>query len=156
VSVIVLLAPLNLIEAATTGHRAPAQWSKRLRTISRLALERRHGGRSLARPGRRGSGGLPWANAAWALGLMSLVAIPGQIALGHVSDRIGREAVWAVGCAGFAVCYLTLIALHDLPTPILCVMVVSQGTLGYALASVIGPSQRKSSRGPTSDRSSAR
>ena len=32
--------------------------------------------------------------AAWALGLVSLVAVPGQIALGHLSDRIGREWVW--------------------------------------------------------------
>ena len=29
--------------------------------------------------------------AAWALGAVSLVAVPGQIALGHLSDRIGRE-----------------------------------------------------------------
>jgi MFS family permease len=32
-------------------------------------------------------------SAAWALGLVSLVAVPGQIALGHLSDRIGRESV---------------------------------------------------------------
>src|SRR5439155_26925421 len=30
-------------------------------------------------------------HAGWALGLVSLVAVPGQIALGHLSDRIGRE-----------------------------------------------------------------
>ena len=41
--------------------------------------------------------------AAWALGLVSLAGIPGQIALGHVSDRIGREWVWTAGCLGFAV-----------------------------------------------------
>ena len=29
--------------------------------------------------------------AAWALGLVSLAGIPGQIALGHLSDRIGRN-----------------------------------------------------------------
>ena len=33
--------------------------------------------------------------AAWALGLVSLVAVPGQIALGHLSDRVGRE--WGAG-----------------------------------------------------------
>ncbi len=32
--------------------------------------------------------------AAWALGGVSLAGIPGQIALGHMSDRIGREFVW--------------------------------------------------------------
>ena len=40
--------------------------------------------------------------AAWALGLVSLFAIPGQIALGHLSDRIGREWVWTAGTLGFA------------------------------------------------------
>ena len=38
-------------------------------------------------------------------------AIPGQIALGHLSDRIGREWVWTVGCLGFALCYVALLAL---------------------------------------------
>ena len=77
--------------------------------------------------------------AAWALGLVSLVAIPGQIALGHLSDRIGREWVWTVGSLGFVLCYLTLLFLRDLPTPtLLYLMVVSQGLLGYGLVSVIG------------------
>jgi predicted MFS family arabinose efflux permease len=31
------------------------------------------------------------SEAAWALGLVSLAAVPGQIAFGHLSDRIGRE-----------------------------------------------------------------
>ena len=39
------------------------------------------------------------ALAAWALGGVSLAGIPGQIALGHLSDRIGREFVWVVGSA---------------------------------------------------------
>src|SRR5262245_7486622 len=39
--------------------------------------------------------------AAWALGFVSLAGIPGQIALGHISDRIGREWVWTVGSLGF-------------------------------------------------------
>ena len=53
------------------------------------------------------------AVAAWALGLVSLAGIPGQIALGHVSDRIGREWVWTAGCLGFAACYAALIALQS-------------------------------------------
>jgi MFS family permease len=77
--------------------------------------------------------------AAWALGLVSLVAIPGQIALGHVSDRIGREWVWTVGSFGFVLCYVALLLLRELPTPtLLYFMVVSQGLLGYGLVSVIG------------------
>ena len=41
------------------------------------------------------------ALAAWALGGVSLAGIPGQIGLGHLSDRIGREVVWTVGSLGF-------------------------------------------------------
>ena len=41
------------------------------------------------------------ATAAWALGAVSLAAVPGQIALGHLSDRIGREWVWTIGNTGF-------------------------------------------------------
>ena len=77
--------------------------------------------------------------AAWALGLVSLLAIPGQIALGHVSDRIGREWVWTVGNLGFAICYVTLLAMPYRPTAVLLyLMVASQGMLGYGLVSVLG------------------
>jgi MFS family permease len=77
--------------------------------------------------------------AAWALGLVSLVAVPGQIALGHLSDRIGREWVWSIGCAGFALCYLALLGLAHWPHPaLLAVMVGAQGLLGYGLVSVMG------------------
>ena len=77
--------------------------------------------------------------AAWALGFVSLAGIPGQIALGHLSDRIGREWVWTVGSLGFALCYLTLLLLRHTPTPpLLYLMVASQGMLGYGLTSVIG------------------
>jgi len=78
--------------------------------------------------------------AAWALGLVSLVAVPGQIALGHLSDRIGREWVWMIGNLGFIICYLALIGLRSTPIPMLLyVMILAQGTLGYGLTSVMGP-----------------
>ena len=78
-------------------------------------------------------------HAGWALGLVSLVGVPGQVALGHLSDRIGREWVWTVGSLGFVLCLLALLALRHAPTvPLLYVMVVSQGLLGYGLTSVIG------------------
>jgi MFS family permease len=77
--------------------------------------------------------------AAWALGFVSLAGIPGQIALGHLSDRVGREWVWTVGCLGFALCYAALLALSHAPTPaLLAFMVAAQGVLGYGLTSVIG------------------
>jgi MFS family permease len=78
--------------------------------------------------------------AAWGLGIVSAVGIPGQIVLGGLSDRIGREWVWTIGCAGFALCYAALIALEHTPSPtLLWLMVLSQGGLGYALTSVMGP-----------------
>ena len=88
-------------------------------------------------------------DAAWALGLVSVVAIPGQIALGALSDRIGREWVWTAGCAGFAICYLALLALEHSPArPLLYAMVISQGFLGYALTSVMGPIAAEIFEGP--------
>ena len=83
--------------------------------------------------------GVSATHAAWALGFVSMAGIPGQIVLGHVSDRIGREWVWTVGSLGFALCYLALLGLRQGSTPILLIlMVVSQGMLGYGLTSVIG------------------
>jgi len=73
------------------------------------------------------------------LGLVSFVAVPGQIGLGYLSDRIGREWVWTIGNAGFALSCLLLLALPSDPSaPLLWAMVVAQGTLGYGLTSVIG------------------
>jgi MFS family permease len=83
--------------------------------------------------------GFSTSDAAWALGLVSLVAVPGQIALGHLSDRIGREWVWAIGNGGFVICCLALILLTGHPTmALLAAMVVAQGTLGYGVTSVMG------------------
>jgi MFS family permease len=78
--------------------------------------------------------------AAWGLGVVSVVGIPGQILLGAASDRIGREWVWTLGCLGFAICYAALIALEGAASPALFwLMIISQGALGYALTSVMGP-----------------
>ena len=79
------------------------------------------------------------ADAAWALGAVALVAVPGQIVLGHLSDRIGREWAWTVGCLGFVVCYLALMALQHAPSrALLWVMVLAQGLLGYGVTPVMG------------------
>jgi len=50
--------------------------------------------------------------AALALGVVSLAGVPGQIALGWLSDRVGRELVWLIGCAGFALAYGALLLLE--------------------------------------------
>jgi MFS family permease len=84
--------------------------------------------------------GFTVGTAAWALGWVSVCAIPGQIGLGALSDRIGREPVWALGCGGFAICYAALIALEGHPSaPLLALMVFAQGFLGYSITSVMGP-----------------
>jgi MFS family permease len=77
--------------------------------------------------------------AAWALGAVSLAGIPGQIGLGHVSDRVGREVVWGIGNLGFVLCCLFLLLLRQMPSPaLLYLMVIAQGALGYGITSVIG------------------
>jgi len=77
--------------------------------------------------------------AAWALGLVSLAGIPGQIALGHLSDRLGREWAWGTACLGFALSFALLIALaHHPSTALFYAMVIAQGALGYGLTSVLG------------------
>jgi MFS family permease len=76
----------------------------------------------------------------WALGVVSLLGIPGQIWLGHLSDRIGREWVWAISCLGFAICFAALVALKYEPSLwLVYLMVFTQGALGYGLTSVMGP-----------------
>ena len=83
--------------------------------------------------------GFTATEAAWALGWVSLAGVPGQIALGWLSDRIGREIVWAIGSAGFCITYVALLALPSSPgIPLLYTMVIAQGALGYGLTSVIG------------------
>jgi MFS family permease len=87
--------------------------------------------------------------AAWALGAVSVIGIPGQIILGGLSDRVGREQIWTAGCAGFAVCYAVLIAMENAAsTVLLYVMVFAQGFFGYALTSVMGPIVAEIFEGP--------
>ncbi len=93
--------------------------------------------------------GFPAMEAAWALGLVSIVGIPGQIVGGALSDRIGREWVWSMSCAGFALCYALLIAMETAPThTLLYAMIVSQGLLGYAMTAVMGPIVAEIFEGP--------
>ena len=77
--------------------------------------------------------------AAYALGLVGLTGVIGQIAIGHLSDRVGREWAWTLGALGFVLCYLLLLAIEARPTPgLLYLMVAAQGLFGYGLASIYG------------------
>jgi MFS family permease len=77
--------------------------------------------------------------AAWALGIVGLTGIAGQILWGYVSDRVGREWAWTASGVGFVLCYVALLALPAHPAQwLVYVMVASQGLLGYGAASVFG------------------
>src|SRR5262245_60213798 len=83
--------------------------------------------------------GFSAALAGYALGLVGLTGIVGQIVWGHVSDRVGREWAWTASGVGFALCYAALLALPTHPSVwLVYVMVAAQGLLGYGLASVFG------------------
>jgi len=87
--------------------------------------------------------------AAWALGAVSIIAIPGQILLGASSDRIGREWIWTAACLGFAVSYAALLGLeYSQSSVLLYSMVFAQGFFGYALTSVMGPIVAEIFEGP--------
>ncbi|MEE8291583.1 MAG: MFS transporter, partial [Candidatus Tectomicrobia bacterium] len=77
--------------------------------------------------------------AAYALGLVGFTGIVGQIALGHLSDRVGREWAWTASGLGYVVCYASLLLLPQYSNSITLYLIVgSQGLLGYGLTSVVG------------------
>ena len=83
--------------------------------------------------------GFSASEAAWALGWVSFAGVPGQIALGQLSDRVGREIVWTIGLFGFLLTYVALLLLPGTPSmPLLIFMVLAQGLLGYGVTSVFG------------------
>jgi MFS family permease len=64
----------------------------------------------------------------------------GQIGMGALSDRIGREWAWGASCLGSAISCAALLALEGAPTQwLLYVMVISQGVLGYGMTALMGP-----------------
>ncbi|MCG8492480.1 MAG: MFS transporter [Sneathiellales bacterium] len=83
--------------------------------------------------------GISPLEASFALGFVGFAGIVGQIYLGHLSDRIGREWIWTISSLGFAACYLLLLVLETINNPVILYgMVIVQGGLGYALAAVFG------------------
>jgi MFS family permease len=74
-----------------------------------------------------------------AAGLLLAPLTAGQILLGHLSDRVGREWIWSASCLGFAISFASLIALaHSQTLLLVYVMVLTQGMLGYGLTSIMG------------------
>ena len=93
--------------------------------------------------------GFSASRSAWALGFVSLIGVIGQISLGHLSDRIGREWIWTISNLGFAMCFLCLIILEtDQSVGWLYLMIIAQGGLGYGLTSVMGAIVSEIFQGP--------
>ena len=87
--------------------------------------------------------------AAQALGLVGFFGAAGQIGLGYLSDRVGREWVWTISLTGYVLCYLLLLVMKDTPSPLLMyLMVAAQGMLGYGLASIYGTAPADIFQGP--------
>ncbi len=73
--------------------------------------------------------------AAYALGMVGLMGVGGQIGIGALGDRIGREWGWTIALSGFAVCYVLLLTMNLSTSPVLLwAMVAFQGLLGYGAA----------------------
>jgi len=81
--------------------------------------------------------GISPAAAAFALGMVGFTGVVSQIALGTLSDRIGREWGWTIACCGFAVCYVILLILPYAPSLFLVyAMVLTQGLIGYGASAI--------------------
>lgn len=75
--------------------------------------------------------------AAFALGAVGLAGIVGQIAVGYISDRIGREKAWSVAVGGFvATCALLLIMKNNPSELLMYAMIFFQGVLGYGMSTL--------------------
>ena len=77
--------------------------------------------------------------AAFALGLVGLTGVIGQISLGAFSDKFGREIAWTIALMGFILTYACLFLIKFFPSMALIYLMVGlQGFIGYGLASVFG------------------
>jgi MFS family permease len=77
--------------------------------------------------------------AATALGATAFCGIFGQIGIGALSDRIGREPCWTIAGLGFAVASGAFIALEQTGASWLMWLAVgAQGLFGYGLAALFG------------------
>ena len=87
--------------------------------------------------------GVSPAVAATALGMTALCGVAGQIGIGALSDRIGREPCWIIVGVGFAIASAALLLMArgagGPPSALLMwVAVGAQGLMGYGLAALFG------------------
>ena len=95
--------------------------------------------------------------ASWAVGIVSLAGVPGQMVFGHASDRIGRESTWAIGCFGFVSAMRRCSRCRPGTTPVLLPPWSSRRAFaGHSSTHGARADRcRRSTRGRTSARSSA-
>ena len=86
---------------------------------------------------------------ALALGVVVMSGVVGQIGLGHLSDRIGREWAWTLSLLGYVICYGILLLMKTYPSPYLMYgMAAAQGMLGYGIAAMFGAMPADMFQGP--------
>jgi MFS family permease len=77
--------------------------------------------------------------AATALGFTAFCGIFGQIGIGALSDRIGRELSWTIALAGFGAVSVLLVLVGKSPSAELVYIAMAvQGLLGYGMAALFG------------------
>ena len=77
--------------------------------------------------------------AATMLGLTAFFGIFGQIGIGALSDRIGRELSWTLAQAGFGVSAIILVLIARSPSvELVYLAMAAQGLLGYGMAALFG------------------
>ncbi len=87
--------------------------------------------------------------AATVLGLVGLFGIAGQIGIGALSDRIGREWGWTIAMVGYALCYAALVVLDARPSLALVYFIAAaQGLMGYGIGALYGVVSNEVFAGP--------
>jgi MFS family permease len=77
--------------------------------------------------------------AATALGLAAFFGIFGQIGMGALSDRVGRELAWTFSLAGFGSASVLMVLIDRAPsTELVYLAMAAQGLFGYGMASLFG------------------
>jgi MFS family permease len=77
--------------------------------------------------------------AAAALGFTAFCGIFGQIGIGALSDRIGRELSWTISLAGFGAASVLMVLVGKSPsTELVYLAMAVQGLLGYGMSALFG------------------
>ena len=89
--------------------------------------------------------------AATALGMAAFFGIFGQIGIGALSDRVGRELAWTISLAGFGAASILMVLIGKSPsTELVYLAMAAQGLFGYGMASLFGAITAEVFAGPKS------